>query len=145
VSTNHLIEILQNSKSSVLIGGFYFKNSVISDAKSILYGTSLNATISAEISDFSNNLLSDSISIIRLETYREANFSGVHFEGNKFENDDNNLLINLNDITSSVDSSINFSNVTVTNSTVPLLKVSNSNQSKTINQLITFDGITYKD
>jgi hypothetical protein len=143
--SNHLIEFNQITGSNLSINGFYVMNSAISNAKSILYGTSLSGTISGENIHFLNNRLSNSVSMIRLDEYKDVNFDQVRFEENNNQNKDDSLMINLDHISSRVDSSILFSNVTVINSTIPLLKLSNPEQSKSIDQQITFDGIIYKN
>lgn len=143
--SNNVIGFEHNPGTSISIDGFSLKNSIISGAEGIIFGSSSNGAFFAENFIFSNNQLSNSVSAIKLGEYREANFSEVLFQDIHFEKEDNNLLLNLNNIESTVDSSISFRNITIINSTVPLLKISNSDQSKTINQYITFNGITYKD
>jgi hypothetical protein len=147
IFSNNFLSISQNSGSNLTMSGFYFRNSFISDAKSILYMTSSNATVSVEKIYFTDNQFSDAVSAVRLGEYREAIFSEMVFEGNSFPDTtaDTNLLINLNDISSTVNSTISFSKITVTNSTIPLLKIANSNQSKTISQQISFGGISYRN
>ena len=145
--SNHLLTMTASSGGSLSLSNITISNCDISDSKSILYLSSTAGSLIGNNIVFRDMILTDEVSALRMDVFTSAVVTNLSYSNitQSSENDISNTLLNLETISSTANSNLTFNGVSVEDSTVALLKISNSGQSKTINQYVTVNNLVYQN
>ena len=124
-----------------------FMTVLFNSARSILYFDNFEGDISVNEVLFQNTSGGDSTSYFKIGQSRTLTANSLIFlDCNPINSNDlSNYLINLEELSFQVDGNITFNNLSVRNTTLAVLKISNHLQSKEIVQNITFNDLEIKD
>lgn len=144
---NNLVQLTLTSGGTMTAKNFTVRNSEISKSLSILHFTSTAGSMELSNLIFENLKLDDAVAAMNLVAFSTAKVTSVVFKDitQVVPNDVSNTLIDLTAIASTSNSNITFDGVTVENSSVSLLRLSNTLQSKDISQYFKFKNVVYKD
>ena len=145
---NHLLFNFASS-SPILFNmkNFTFQNSIINNVKTMLLFDNPEGDIIVDSVLFANISVDESISFLKLKQAKTLTVNYLNFENWERinPNNENNPLIDLEEISSQVDGSITFDQISVSQTPMDILKISNIMQSREIIQNLTFNNISIQD
>ena len=142
-----LLKIISFTPSLFTVNTVIFYDSIINNAESILFFDNPEGEINLDSILFQNISVGDSTSFLKVNQVQILTSNFLTFlDWNQIEpNDASNLLLNLGDISSQVDGNITFNHLSVRNTTISVLKISNTLESRDIVQNLTFNDIEIRD
>jgi len=146
-SNSMLINFISISHVLFTMKNIIFRDSAINNVRSIFLYDNPEGTIIVDTVLFTNVTTGDSTSFLMLHQAKTFTANSINFENwdkIKLVNG-NNCLIDLSEISSKVDGSIFFNKISVKNTGINVIKISNVLQPKDINQSISFGDITVQD
>ena len=148
ISINQFFKFTSVQNGMISIQNFSILNSNFSDSISVFYiDSNSGSNININNVNYSNVATSNKVSLFMLGAIPKINVNNLTFF-QVYQQDSvdiTNTMINLESIYSTIDSNITFTSVTVSNSTISFIKISNNYQSQNINQYITIKQFEYSN
>ena len=124
-----------------------FSDTSIKKAKAILLLDNDGGDITVNNITFSDIVVESDVGFWRIYRAGTSQINSLTFTNLKplSSSDVSNTLIEMVDLSSTYNSNITFNSINVHNTTISVIKISNSSQSKTITQYITFNDLSIHD
>lgn len=144
---NHVIDFRYTETKVSTIENWSIKNSTFENFKSVLSLSAPTGSVEVNGIAFENVTLNKKVSVILIRTalfmnIKDLKITHIH-QGS--EKDLSNKIIDLSDLISTKDSTINIENVKVEDSSIPLMEIANPSQPMTVSQVVSMSNLVYKN
>ncbi|CAI2367699.1 unnamed protein product [Moneuplotes crassus] len=144
---SNLMSFINSGSEKLQITSFTYSNGTMQNSKTLIYLENPYGDTFVDTVDIQNVSSSASSSYIKILSSKSSTLNTLKFTDCSplISSDVSSILVNMREIASPVDSNITFNSISVVNSQLNVIWISNVDQSKTINQYITINDLVITD